>query len=36
MQYCTFVPGQPQKEELKKSPLIYKLEIAVAEPPSDE
>jgi len=32
MQYCTFVPGQPQGLELTKSPLIYKLEIAVAEP----
>lgn len=32
MQYCTFVPGQPMAKELTKSPLIYKLEIAVAEP----
>jgi len=32
MQFCTFVPGRDQAEELKYSPLIYKLEIAVAEP----
>lgn len=32
MQYCTFVPGQPMATELQKSPLIYKLEIAVKEP----
>jgi biopolymer transport protein ExbD len=32
MQYCTFIPGRPPADELKKSPLIYKLEIAVAEP----
>jgi hypothetical protein len=31
MQYCTFVPGQPQAKELTESPLIYKLEIAVKE-----
>ena len=31
MQYCTFVPGQPQAKELQESPLIYKLEIAVKE-----
>jgi biopolymer transport protein ExbD len=32
MQYCTFIPGRPLQDELAKSPLIYKLEIAVAEP----
>lgn len=31
MQYCTFVPGRDQATELQVSPLIYKLEIAVAE-----
>lgn len=31
MQYCTFVPGRPREEELNASPLIHKLEIAVAE-----
>ncbi len=29
MQYCTFVPGNKQSDELQKSPMIYKLEIAV-------
>ncbi|MAG31571.1 MAG: hypothetical protein CL908_11855 [Deltaproteobacteria bacterium] len=36
MQYCTFVPGQKRESELALSPMIYKLEIAVAEPPSDD
>jgi biopolymer transport protein ExbD len=32
MMYCTFVPGRDQSVELQESPLIYKMEIAVAEP----
>jgi hypothetical protein len=31
IQYCTFVPGRPLQQELAESPMIYKLEIAVAE-----
>lgn len=31
MQYCSFVPGRPRERELAESPLILKLEIAVAE-----
>jgi len=32
MQICTFMPGRPPQKELQDSPLIYKIEIAVAEP----
>lgn len=32
MSYCTFVPGNDMAAELRESPLIYKFEIAVAEP----
>ena len=31
MQVCTFIPGRDRNAELQDSPLIYKLEIAVAE-----
>jgi len=31
MQYCSFVPGRERAQELAESPLIMKLEIAVAE-----
>lgn len=31
MQYCSIVPGRTFAQELKESPLIYKMEIAVAE-----
>jgi biopolymer transport protein ExbD len=32
MMYCTFVPGRAREAELAESPMIYKMEIAVAEP----
>ena len=31
VQFCTFVPGRLLEEELQRSPLIHRLEIAVAE-----
>ena len=36
MQICTFMPGRPLQKELQESPLIYKIEIAVAEPQAAE
>ena len=36
IQYCTFVPGNPQEKELAESPFIWKIEMAVAEKAADK
>ncbi|HYC78124.1 MAG TPA: biopolymer transporter ExbD [Planctomycetota bacterium] len=36
MQYCSFVPGNPQNEELANSPFIYKIEIGARRKDASE